>query len=173
MATASPATPKLGKRRASNMLIDLRPARKGCRCVVGKLDNNGEDGDGDDSEAECEEVWRCLLQLVTPSPVGRPTLATLIVTSLSHVSMPLAPPTSRSPLPTPQPMQRKCKHTASDTLRGPVAPSHLKAGRAISGAQEGSPSERSPQTRVAYTRWSTAPQRQQRQRSTAGPRPAR
>jgi hypothetical protein len=115
MATASPATPKLGKRRASNDLTDSRPAKKGRRCVVGKLDNNGEDGDGDgdgdDSEAEREEVRRCLLQPVTPSPVGRATLATLSVTSLSHVSMPPAPPTSRSPSPTPQPVQRKRKHT--------------------------------------------------------------
>jgi hypothetical protein len=111
MATASPATPKLGKRRASNVLIDSRPAKKGRRCVVGKLVNDGGDGDGDDSEAEREEVRRCLLQPVTPSPVGRPTLATLTVATLSHVSMPPAPPTSRSPSPTPQPAQRKRRRT--------------------------------------------------------------
>jgi hypothetical protein len=117
MATASPATPKLGKRRASNVLTDSRPVKKSRGCVV-KSDNNGEDKDEDEdeSEAEREEVRQCLLQPVTPSPAGRPisitALATLIMTSSSSgLSIPSAPPSSRSPSPTPQRSQRKRKRT--------------------------------------------------------------
>ena len=119
MAASSPGTPKLGKRRASHVPTDSPPKKKsrGGR-VARKL--NDDDGDcggdrgantEDDSEAEREEVRKCLLSPVTPSSAAQRHAqhAATLTAFASEPPRSLLRPCSRSPSPTPQPPQHKRK----------------------------------------------------------------
>jgi hypothetical protein len=119
MATPGTGPVKLGKRRASNTpLADLRPAKRACGAnSPGKL-NNDADGDftteDDDSEAECEEVRRCLLQPVTPSPAVSQLQLQHRASFAAFNPVPCALPLptgscSRSPSPSPTPARHKGK----------------------------------------------------------------
>jgi hypothetical protein len=120
---SSPATPKLGKRRASNVPTDPRPKKKSRGGGPVARKSNDGDGDGEDrgaeieedSEAEREEVLQSLLSPspATPSSAAQQRRATVTALAAFTVVPPrtLLPPCSRSPSPTPQPPQhkRKCK----------------------------------------------------------------
>jgi hypothetical protein len=114
---SSPGTPKLGKRRASNVPTDPRPNKKsrGERVARKSIDGYGDDRGADtedDSEAEREEVRKSLLSPVTPSSAGQRhqqhASATLPAFTVVAPRM-LLRPCSRSPSPTPQPPQHKRK----------------------------------------------------------------
>jgi hypothetical protein len=120
MATPGSGSPvKLGKRRASNTLLaDLRPTKRTCGANLPGKPNNDADGDfvteDDDSEAECEEVQRCLLQPVTPSPAANQLQLQhrASFTAFNPVPRALPLPTgscSRSPSPSPTPARPKGK----------------------------------------------------------------
>lgn len=116
-AASSPGTPKLGKRRASNVPTDPRPKKKSRggrvarKSTDGDVDDRGADTE-DDSEAEREEVRKSLLSPVTLSFAGQrhPQHATATLTAFAVVApRTLLRPCSRSPSPTPQPPQHKRK----------------------------------------------------------------
>ncbi|KAF8490777.1 hypothetical protein F5888DRAFT_1620590 [Russula emetica] len=78
MAASSPGTPKLGKRRASNVPTDSPPKKKSRGGRVARKSNDDGGGGGDhcvdtdnDSEAEREEVRKSLLSPVTPSSAAQ------------------------------------------------------------------------------------------------------
>ena len=121
MAASSPSTPKLGKRRASNMPTDSPPKKKTRGGRVAK-ESNDDDGDGDgggeraadsedDSEAEREEVRKSLLSPVTPSSAAQrhPQHAATLTAFATMPPRSLLRPCSRSPSPTPQPPQHRRK----------------------------------------------------------------
>jgi hypothetical protein len=118
MAASSPSTPKLGKRRASNVSTNSPPKKKSRGGPVARKSND-DDGDGDDrgadtendSEAEREEVRRSLLSPVTPSSATQchPRHVAALTTFATEPARSLLRPCSRSPSPTPQPPQHKCK----------------------------------------------------------------
>lgn len=118
MAASSPSTPKLGKRRASNVSTDSPPKKKSRGGRVARKSND-DDGDGDDrgadtendSEAEREEVRKSLLSPVTPSSAAQrhPQHVAALTAFATEPARSLLRPCSRSPSPTPQPPQHKCK----------------------------------------------------------------
>ncbi|KAH9168434.1 hypothetical protein EDB89DRAFT_2073865 [Lactarius sanguifluus] len=101
IALASPGagTPQLGKRRASNTPADTRSSKR------------SRDGPTacpeDDSEAECEEVQRCLLQPTTPDPAGRRLQTAFAVFGTAPRAPVAVLRGERSPSPTPQQSVRK------------------------------------------------------------------
>ena len=115
IAMASPGgggTLKLGKRRASNTPMDLRPAKRNRGAPeAGKPNDDRDSGiaaeDDEDSEAEREEVKQCLLRPVTPSPAaqqehGAPFTA---FNTVPRALLPRPQSCGRSPSPTPMPPQ--------------------------------------------------------------------
>ncbi|KAI9465049.1 hypothetical protein BJY52DRAFT_1209886 [Lactarius psammicola] len=110
IALASPGagSPQLGKRRASNTLVDARSPKRS-RAQGDRDGPTAGAGPEDDSEAECEEVQRSLLQPTTPDPAGRRLQTALAV----FCTAPRAPVAAlcgeRSPSPTPQHPVRKRK----------------------------------------------------------------
>ena len=116
MAASSPSTPKLGKRRASNVPTDSPPKKKNRGGRVARKSND-DDGDGrgdraeDDSEAEREEVRKSLLSPVTPSSAAQRHAqhAAILTAFATEPPRSLLRPCSRSPSPTPQPPQHKRK----------------------------------------------------------------
>lgn len=115
MAASSPSTPKLGKRRVSNLPTDSPPKKKSRDGHVARKSNN-DDGDRganteDDSEAEREEVRKCLFSPETPSSAAQrhPQHAATLTAFATEPPRSLLRPCSRSPSPTPQPPQHKRK----------------------------------------------------------------
>ena len=114
---SSPGTPRLGKRRASNVLTDSRPAKKRCGGHVASKSNDGSGGGDrvaeteDDSEAEREEVLQSLLSPATPSSMAQGHLQQHVTALIAFPTVPrtLLRPRSRSSSPTPQPPQHKRK----------------------------------------------------------------
>ena len=115
---SSPGPPRLGKRRASNVLTDSRPVKKRCGEHVAKKSNDGSGGGDraaeteDDSEAEREEVLQSLLSPATPSATSQRHLQQHVTALIAFPTMPprtLSRPRSRSSSPTPQPPQHKRK----------------------------------------------------------------
>jgi len=110
---------KLGKRRASNTPVDQRPAKKNrSGYEAGKPNDDCDSGiaaeDDDDSEAEREEVQRCLLRPVTPSPGVQQQHRAASFTAFNTVPRALLPrPQScgRSPSPTPTSTQHNRTHS--------------------------------------------------------------
>jgi hypothetical protein len=119
MAASSPSTPKLGKRRASNVPTESPPKKKSRGGHVARKSNIGGGDCGgdrgadteDDSEAECEEVRKSLLSPVTPSSAAQrhPQHAAALTAFATVPPRSLLRPCSRSPSPTPQPPQHKRK----------------------------------------------------------------
>lgn len=122
LAASSPSTPKLGKRRASNVPTDSSPKKKSRGGHVARKSNDGDgegDSDGgdrgadieDDSEVEREEVLKSLLPPVTPSSAAQrhPQHAAALTAFAAVPPRSLLRACSRSPSPTPQPSQHKRK----------------------------------------------------------------
>lgn len=100
IALASPgaASPQLGKRRASSTLVDARSPKRS-RATAPE----------DDSEAEREEVQRCLFQPATPDPAERRLQTALAIFGTAPRAPAVALCGERSPSPTPQQPVRKRK----------------------------------------------------------------
>ena len=119
MAASSPCTPRLGKRRASNVPTDspLKKKSRGGRVARKSNDDDGDCGSDrgvdteNDSEAEREEVRKSLLSSVTPSPAAQrhPQHVAALTAFATVPPRSLLRPCSRSPSPTPQPPQHKRK----------------------------------------------------------------
>jgi hypothetical protein len=135
---SSPGTPKLGKRRASNVPANSPPMKKSRGGRVARKSNDGVcDGDDrgadteDDSEAEREEVRKSLLSPVTPSSAAQrhPQHAATFTAFSMVPSRTLLRPCSRSPSPTPQPPQhkRKRKGVFMDSVEIPPRPRPVNA----------------------------------------------
>ena len=108
IALASPGAsiPQLGKRRASNTPADARSPKR--TRVQGDRDRPTTAPE-EDSEAECEEVQRSLLQPTTPDPAGRRLQTALAVFGTAPRAPVAALCGERSPSPTPQRAVRKRK----------------------------------------------------------------
>ncbi|KAH9038215.1 hypothetical protein EDB85DRAFT_2141985 [Lactarius pseudohatsudake] len=101
IALVSPGagTPQLGKRRASNTPADARSPKRSRDGPTAAPE--------DDSEAECEEVQRCLLQPTTPVPAGRRLQTAFAVFGTAPRAPVAVLRGERSPSPTPQQSARR------------------------------------------------------------------
>lgn len=146
IAMASPgggSTFKLGKRRASTTPVDQRPTKKNRGGYeAGKPNDDRDSGiaaeDDDDSEAEREEVQRCLLRPVTPSPGVQQQHPAAFFTAFNTVPRALPPrpqscDRSLSPTPTPTPhgrtQSRKRKGVFMDAVEVPTHKPQQQASR--------------------------------------------